>query len=49
MSFEAGDVVRVIYSFHYQGFTTLLGPNRLPTGLHTVEVSLKAYTLPECG
>lgn len=28
MSFEARDVVAVIYSFHYQGYTTLLDPNR---------------------
>lgn len=35
MSFEARDVVAVIYSFHYQDFTTLLVPNRHLTDLHT--------------
>lgn len=35
MSFEAGDVVAVIYSFHYQGFTTQLDPIRQHTDLHT--------------
>lgn len=49
MSFEAGDVVAVIYSFHYQGFTTLLVPNRHHTDLHTLEITVEACTLPDCG
>lgn len=38
MSFEAWDVVVVIYSFYYQDFTTLLVPNRH----HTLEITMEA-------
>lgn len=43
MSFEAGDVVAVIYSFHYQGLTTLLVSNRHHTDLHTLEITECLY------
>lgn len=44
MSFEARDVVAVIYSFHYQDFTTLLVPDRPYTDLHTFEITVGACT-----
>ncbi len=50
MSFEAGDVVVVIYSFHYQGFTPLLVPNRHTTHTHThTHITVEACTLPVRG
>lgn len=47
MSFEARDipVVAVIYSFHYQGFNTMLVPSRHYTDPHTH--SGMRYTLVE--